>query len=279
MVRAAAVFIATAAALCAAPKLAVERMALHQFEDGPLLESSYEFLPGETAYFSCRLSGYQIEKKGDSQRVKLSWEIQILDPAGIPIEKPKAGRIEDQLLPEDKDWIPKFLATFTVPPFAPSGAYRIQVSAKDELAGTELGAALPFKVRGHDVEPSATLVARNFRFMRSEQDAAELVDPVFHPGQMLWARFDVTGYKFGPNNRFSVVYGLAVETAGGKQVFSRPETGTETGEGFYPQRYIPGVVSLSLDPNVAAATYTLVITVQDQIGGQSWEQRAPFRVE
>src|ERR1700739_1165236 len=61
-----------ASILFAAPDLAVERLALHQFEDGPLLPASYQFLPGETAHFSCRLKGFQTVKTGeDEQSVKL----------------------------------------------------------------------------------------------------------------------------------------------------------------------------------------------------------------
>ena len=33
---------------------------------------------------------------------------------------------------------------------------------------------------------------------------------VYQPGDTLWAKFDITGYKFGENNRFSVDYGLAI---------------------------------------------------------------------
>ena len=46
-----------AAALSPASALSVERMAMQQFEDGPLLPASYEFLPGEAAHFLCRLAG------------------------------------------------------------------------------------------------------------------------------------------------------------------------------------------------------------------------------
>ena len=50
-------------------------------------------------------------------------------------------------------------------------------------------------------------------------------------------------------------------------------------ESFYPQRYVPGALSLSLDKNVPAATYTLVVTVHDKVGDQTWEERQRFRVE
>src|ERR1051326_3124890 len=106
-------------------------MALHQFEDGPVLAPTYEFLPGETAYFSCRLIGFQAVKQDENQNVKLSWQLDMLDPAGVPIEKTKSGRIETRLLPEDKEWRPKFLASFTVPSFAASGDYKVVVKAQD----------------------------------------------------------------------------------------------------------------------------------------------------
>jgi hypothetical protein len=268
-----------AAILFAAPDLAVESLALHQFEDGPLLPASYQFLPGETAHFSCRLKGFQAAKTGeDEQSVKLSWSLEVFDPAGIPLEKPQSGRIESRLLPEDKNWVPKFLAEFMIPPFAPSGSYRVAVRAKDEVGGGELQAALTLQVRGREVEPSSTLVARNFRFLSGEDDAAPLPEPVYHPGEMLWARFDITGYQFGAGHRFSVDYGLRVESAEGKQLFAQPEAAAESHESFYPQRYVPGALSLSLDNNVPAEAYTLVVTIHDKIGNQTWEQRQAFQV-
>src|SRR5579863_1524300 len=71
--------------------IAVERMALHQFEDGPVLAPSHVFIPGETVFFSCRLSGYQMATTGDEQRsVKLAWQLQVSDPAGGAVELPSA---------------------------------------------------------------------------------------------------------------------------------------------------------------------------------------------
>lgn len=266
--------------LAAAPALSIERMAMHQFEDGPVLESSYEFLPGETAHFSCRLTGYGIQKKDDeNQQAKLSWHVDVADPNGIALDKPKSGVIEARVLPEDKNWLPKFLYEFTVPPFAASGNYRVSVRVKDEISGAEVHADLNFHVRGHDVDPSDTLVIRNFHFFRAENETVPMRDSVYHPGEMLWAKFDAVGFKLGEGNHFDVAYGLTVEDASGKQLFAQPEAAQESHESFYPQRYVPGALSLSLDKNVPAATYALVVTVHDKVGGQTWEERRMFEVK
>jgi len=280
MYRIVALAIAGAAAVSAASALTVERMAMQEFEDGPLLPASYEFLPGEAAHFMCRLGGYQIDKTDeDNQRVKLSWKFEVVDPAGIPLEKPKSGTIEGRVLPEDKNWVPKFLAGFMIPPFAPSGDYKVSVQAKDEVGSGELHADLVFHVRGHDVQPSPTLIVRNFHFQRGETDSLALREPVYRAGDMLWARFDIVGYKLGDNNRYSVDYGLAVEDSAGKRLFAQPEAAAESHESFYPQIVVPGQLSLSLAKNVVPAAYTLVVTVHDKIGNQTWEERREFQVQ
>src|SRR5215471_6692353 len=250
--------------------LAIDRLALHQYEDGPLLGHDYEFLPGETAYFSCRVSGFQVQTQEEERIAKLTWEMQVEDPTGVLLEKPVSGKIQESLSSQDKTWIPKFLASFVVPPFAPSGTYKIPVHIRDEVAGKDLKATLEFKVRGHDVEPSETLVARNFKLLHSE-DETSVTPPAFKPGSTLWAKFDITGFKIGAQNNFSVEYGLAVENSEGKQLFSQPMAAEDHGEPFYPKRYVPGVLSLNLDSNVPKGQYVLVVILRDQVGQQLQE--------
>jgi len=270
----------TAGALPGAGKLAFERLALHQYEDGPLLASSHEFLPGETIWFSARVAGFESQPAGDNRNVKLSWQVRLLDPGGVAVEPPKSARLDESLRAQDKDWVPKFVVSFLLPSFIPGGTYHIPVVVKDEIAESEISGDLEFNVRAESVEPSATFVIRKFRFLRNESDAAALQPPVvYRPGSTLWARFEMAGYKFETNNKFSVDYGLAILNAEGKELFAQPEAAAESKESFYPQLRVPGALSLHLDPNVPAATYTLVVTVRDQIGRQIAEQRETFRVE
>ncbi len=260
--------------------LAVDRIALHQFEDGPVLDPSHAFLPGETVYFSCRLTGYQLAGTVDEQRsVKLSWKMQVSDPKGVPLVGEASGQIAEPVAAQDKNWFPKFLQQFKIPPFAPGGAYHINITARDEVAKTELTSQLDFRVRGHSVEPSDTLTARSLRFVKDETDGPPLDPAVYHPGETMWARFDMTGYKYGDKNHYSVEYGLAILRESGVQVFAQPAAAADASEGFYPQRYVPGAVSLNLQPDVPEGSYILVITMEDKVGGQMAEARATFRIQ
>jgi hypothetical protein len=286
--RATALALFFAWALCSAvspaANLAVERIALHQFEDGPLLAPSYEFLPGETAYFSCRLSGYQTKiLDDDRQDAKLSWRMEVRDPAGVLLEEPAQGRIDAELFPEDTKWLPKFLKSFVVPQFAISGEYRITVRVLDEIAGAEVSGELKFRVKGRALDTSGALTERNVVFLSREDDTLGTRSAVYHPGGTAWVRMDVSGYKFsdgnGDKNRFSLSFGMALENAEGKQLFSQPDAGTETDASFYPQRYSTGTLTLNLGKDMPAGAYTLVVTIHDKIGDQTYEVRAPFRVE
>jgi hypothetical protein len=177
---------------------------------------------------------------------------------------------------EDKNWVPKIRHEFLIPLFLASGAYRIAVAVKDEVAGVPATLDIPFHVRGINVAPSDTLVVRNFRFVRAEN--SEQIVTAFRPGEMLWARFEVTGYKVGPKNRYEVEYGLAVKR-GDEVLYSEPMAAQEQDETFYPKRYLPGALSLSLKDGVAPGEYTLVVTVRDQLGMQVAVESRPFRVQ
>lgn len=271
-----------AGVLCAqapAKKLAVERLALHQYEDGPELAASYTFVPGETAHFSGYVGGFQVEKKGEEQSVKIDWKIRVVDPSGMDAVKEQSGVVADRILPQDKNWQPKFLITFMVPPFAPSGTFRVIVTIKDEISGGEATGELPFTVHGKPVEASDTLTTRNFEFLKSENDRSAMREAIFHPGEMLWAKFDITGYKLGEGNRFEVTYGLAVQTTDGKQLFAQPDAATDANQSFYPQRYVPASLSLTLNPNVPKGSFVLVVAVRDKVGNQSWETKQPFEIQ
>ena len=270
-----------AAALCGAappkPKqLAVVRPTLHQFEGGPTLPASFEFLPGDTVFLTFSVSGFQSSEKDE---VRIEYRIEASDPKGVALAAPHSGKVEAELAPEDKNWLPKARHSVLVPPFASSGVYRLSLAVKDLLSGSQAQQEVNFNVRGRQVEPSDTLVVRNFRFLRGEEDTDPLAVAAYRPGDAVWARFEIIGYKYGPKNRVEVSYGVAVLRPNGEQLYSEPNAAEEKQESFYPQRYVPGILSLKLDPDIFKGEYTIVLSVRDGVGNQTSELRQAFKIE
>ena len=99
-----AIFCASPAGWAASP-LTIDRIAVHQYEDGPVLPANHEFLPGESVFFSCRMKGYRVEKdkkEEDVRGVKLGWQMSVADPAGVLVEKDTSGRVEERGLPKTR---------------------------------------------------------------------------------------------------------------------------------------------------------------------------------
>ena len=159
-------------------------------------------------------------------------------------------------------------------------AYKILFSAKDELSGATALAEIAFEVRGHAVERSDSLVVRNFRFYRSgDDDAAPLKLAAYRPGDTVWARFDIIGYKLQANNQRDVAYTLAVSGPGGRVLLAPRQPTVDKGSSFYPMKYLPCVISLTLQPDIRPQEYTITIVAEDRIGNQTHESKQTFRVE
>jgi hypothetical protein len=270
---------ATALLSSAAPaekKLAIVKMAFAQTEDGPGLTSTYQFQAGESAFFSCLVEGYT---KSDKDEIFLTYQIQAKDARGILVQPASSDKIEATLAPEDKDWKPKLRDTIVIPPLADSGEYQVLVKVRDERNQGTVEARATFQVHGREVAPSDTLVVRDFRFLRSEDDTKSLQVAAYRPGDSLWARFIMTGYKLGDGNQYDIEYGLTVLRADGTVAYSEPHAAAQKDKPFYPQRYQPGVLNLNFPKDQKLGQYTIVLTVRDNLGGQSFESRQQFSVE
>ncbi len=261
--------------------LSVVTIQLHDYEDGPPIPAAQPFRASETVYLSFQISGFQ---PTEDDHIQLSYQIVATDPAKRPLGPSKSGKIEAQLAPEDKkegkQWMPKVRFQIQLPVTPAAGVYNIQVHLDDKINGAKHTMDVPFHVEASGVAPSDTLKIQNFHFLRSESEKDRLPQGgAFRPGDAVWVRFDITGYKFGPNNRYEVKYGLALQDAAGKPLFSNPHAAQDTNESFYPRTFIPGEFSLNLDKNIQSGDYTLVIFLSDPIGNQSFESPHVFRVE
>ena len=257
-------------------KLAIVKLAFAQSEDGPGLTSTYEFLAGESVFFSCLVDGYT---KSEKDEISLTHQIQSKDARGVLLQAPTSGKVEATLAPEDKEWRPKLRDTIVIPPLADSGEYQVLVKVRDERAGTVAEARATFMVRGRDIPTSDTLVVRDFKFFRGEEDTKPVKVAAYRPGDSLWARFIMTGYKLGDGNQFDIEYGLTVLRADGTVAYSEPHAADHKDQPFYPQRYQPGVLNLNFPKDQPLGEFTIVLTVKDNLGGQTYETRQQFSVE
>ena len=259
----------------ARPLVAVNPI-LQQFEDGPPLTADYKFLPGETVFFSFQTQGYQ---PSPDRQVRLTYTIETLDGDQIRIAEPSSDKLETTVTELDKDWLPRIRYSVLLPPYALPGQYRIAVKLKDELSGQQAATETKVNVGGRAVDKSDSPTLRNFRFLRGEDDAEPLRPAAYKSGDSLFARFDVTGYKIGEKNRISVICGISIVAPSGKEVFSEPRAAVDEEETFYPKRYFLGAFSLNVQPKTTPGAYTLVISVKDEVGGQTYQSRQPFRIE
>ncbi len=270
-------FVLATAAYAATAPLTLIKPVISDMEDGPAVASSFTFVAGQFIYLSFHIGGF---KASEEQKIHLSYKTDVFDPKGVRLIETMADKVDTQLAPEDKNWKPIARQQFLVPPIAPSGTYKITVQVTDDLAnGAAIAQDIPFEVRGRAVEPSDTLSIRNFHFYRGEEDRDPLSIAAYKPGDTLWARFDIVGYKFGPHNSIDADYGISVLAPSGKVLFTQEKAAEEKSSSFYPKAYVPGSMNLSLQSNIRPGQYTIVLTARDHTGNQTCEARADFTIE
>jgi hypothetical protein len=278
-----ALFLASACFAIAADKpLAVVHTVFSTSEDGPAEASDEDYVPGETIHFSCQAEGFRkVDRPKDSgkQDVSLKFQIEVRDKNGVLLQPVQEGKIETIVTPEDKNWMPKLRDTIAVPPLADTGEYTVLVKLADELASANIEKSTVFHIKGRDVAPSDTLIVRNFRFLRNEDDEKPLPVAAYRPGDAVWARFDMTGYKLGDKHQVDIEYGLTVLREDGSEAYSEPQAANQKTQTFYPQRYQPGELNLNLAKDQPLGKYTIVLAVRDNLGKQMYQTRETFSVE
>jgi len=260
----------------AAADLSVLRPLVSQSEGGEPDPPGYSHIPGETLFFTCRVANFT---RGSDSRIHVAYSIQAFDPKGVPLDPIYKNEFVDEISPQDKDWMPKIQSEISIPPLAPSGAYKITVKAEDLLAHTSASLDVPFQVRGHVLEPGDKLAVQNFHFFHGESDTGPMEKAVYHPGEGVWVKMDITGFAYGPANKVDVSYQTSFLNAAGKVLWTQPEPAVEQSESFYPKRYIPAEFGVTLDKTIKPGVYTIQVQAKDGVGNQTYETKQTFTVE
>jgi hypothetical protein len=264
--------------LRAAPALEITQIVVSDSEGGIPLPPDYAFSPGDRLFFTCHIAGF---RKSQDDLIHLKYSIEAFDPGGTPLVPLVNNSIDVEVSPQDarNNWTPKIHTEVALPPLLDSGVYRIVVKASDVLAEASAEKTISFQIRGREAAPSETLTVQNFQFVRGENDDRPLAHPLYRPGDTVWARFDLAGYRYGPGNRMDVSYAATAVSATGKVLWKQPEPAEEKSESFYPKRYLPAEVGITLGQDVAPGEYSIGVEVQDAIGHQSYQSSQSFTVE
>jgi hypothetical protein len=263
----------------AAAGLEIAGVTLHEYEDGPAIPANWTYRQGEYLFFSFRVRGFQ-EKKRDRERdVHLTYSFVAEDPDGVPLAEPETGEVKTVLTEKDENWTPKIRGEVFLPTLILSGEYRIRLHVEDKLSGRKADNVIKAPVKTFEVAPSEELVVRNFRFLRGGEDGAPLTVAAYRPGETLWARFEMTGYKYAEGNQLHVSYGLRLSYSDGTVLFDQPDAASEQDASFYPKRYLPGIFNLNLEGGIEPGEYVIELRVKDHIGDQTYTGSYTFRIE
>ncbi len=247
-----------------------------QFEDGAALAATQRIVPGETVFFRFSAGDY---KTGDGGKIVLTGHGEVFDSRGTPIIPKDEVGVATSLRDEDKEYRPRFHFQFQIPSLAPPGAYKIKYRATDDQTKAAASGETTFQVDGKDIPASAQLVVRNFAFYRTADDETPARSVAYRAGDMVWVKFDITGYKHGEQHAMDVAYDVTVSGPDGKQLFHQENAAVERNQAFYPQPWVPGSFSITLQPNMRAGEYTITITAHDGVGKQTASSKGVFSVQ
>ena len=260
----------------AAEPLGVVQAVIAQMEGGEALPADFQHAPGETLFFTCRIAGFT---KSAKEQIHLKYSVQAFDPKGVALSEIYQNEMEEEVGPQDKDWLPKIETQVDLPAILRGGAYKVLVKVEDVLAKGSAELAVPFQVRAKDVPASATLTVHNFQWFHTDEEEKPMARPVYHPGDNMWMKFDMVGYKYGAENKVDVSYVASLVLASGKAIWTQPEPAVEQSASFYPKPYVTGGFGISLQKNFQPGTYTMSVAVKDAVGKQTYEGKFSFTVQ
>jgi hypothetical protein len=261
--------------------LAIIGCGVQQSEDAPFVSPDYHFLPGDFVYFTFQVAGFGIKTNdsGDFRQISLVYEITPEDTKGVPLAAGEKGSVETSLQPEDKNWTPKRRAHFLLPSFIAAGEYKMHVAVRDLVANTEVARDLPFQIGGVRIQPSSTVAVENFHFYRREDDRQPLETPAYSPGDAVYARFDMVGYKLGPGNEYHLAYGLSALRPDGKPFIDQANAAELQESTFYPAQFVPGAIKVLTPRTAPRGAYVLTLTVRDLNSSESYQTKQVFSIE
>jgi hypothetical protein len=147
-------------------------------------------------------------------------------------------------------------------------------------AKTSAELTAPFTIRAaDDVLPSGSLAVSAFRFLRNEDDKHPAERAAYRPGDHLWAKWAIVGFRSGPGNKVDVSYVTSILGPDGKTLWTQPHPEGEQEDSFYPKPYIQAEMGIEIQPKIKPGVYQLMVQAKDAIGNQTCAVKQTFSIE
>ena len=260
--------------------LSIPSAGIQQADDSSFVPPDYQFLPGETVFFTFEIAGFLVrsEEGKETRTISLTWDVSALDSNNVLLAKPESGEIKTELSAEDRKWTPKRRTAFALPVLVLAGDYHLRVVAKDLLGKSEAVREIPFRIGGLEIASSASIAVQHMRFSREESGPA-LDVAAYRPGDTVFTSFDITGFAKSPENQYRVSYGLSVLRPDGKTFVDQANAAELSATPFYPAMYVPGHFGIVTSATSPRGEYTLLLTVTDQIAHKTFSTKRAFSLE
>ena len=95
----------------------------------------------------------------------------------------------------------------------------------------------------------------------------------------MWAKFDITGFKYGEKNHIDVSYVTSVDLAERQSAVDAARAGGGTEREFLSQTLRRGVDGDQPAAEHQPGEFTIAVTVKDAVGKQTYETKQTFTVE
>jgi hypothetical protein len=274
------VFFALFAIQQVAAQPVIRDFVFRQFEGGPAWDAGQTARSGDNLVFSFSIGGLKtFETDNEEKKIRYEWTAQALDPKDVALAEPLSGKQEAEILPEDKDWVPKISGTVKLPDFLPGGSFHLTVSVRDAVANVSTKSEFSFPVAGPPNKAADTIVIQDVRFFREEASNEPISPAAYRPGDTIWIRFQMSGFQANSAKEVHVRYGYELKNPAGKVVFSQPQALEERRSYFYPPAYLPAILSFTPDAKVPRGEYTVFVAAEDAVSGQQVQSEQKFRIE
>ncbi len=241
--------------------------------NGAIRPSARPYRPGETGALQYQLSGYAKDLDG---RPRLLFNVLASDPAGLPLHQPWTDVFNTKLQPG----APVYgTLRFPLPAFAPPGAYKAAIRARDYVNNRDLQTAATFQVQAPAAVPPRGLDIRDFALSLTPDGPGEAA-PELHGGGVLYMRCNLFGMRFR-SDQVSGRIALRIVGPGGRIVLEQAKYVDISATVLYhpASLWLPVHGDLRVPATLEKGVYTEEFTVVDNIASRAIRQEARFVVK